>query len=102
MDKTTPHYPLQDILAQMDCVGSMNVRFAALDDLRELRLTRAVLLTIVRSLTDADFYKSMDSQINPGTWQDVYRPKYKGMVLYLKIGKAIDGDEFQVISCKEK
>jgi len=102
MDKATPHYPLAEILAQMDCVDSMNLKLSTLDDLRDLRLTRVTALAIVRSLTATDFYKSMESQINPDTWQDVYRPNYQGKALYLKFGKVIDGEEFQVVSCKEK
>jgi hypothetical protein len=102
MDKATPHYPLADIIAQMDCVDAMNIRFSTLDDLRDLGLAPGAVLKIVRSLTATDFYKSMDSQINPGTWQDVYRPQYDGSMLYLKFGKVIDSDEFLVVSCKEK
>ena len=102
MDKTTPHYLLEEILAQMDCVDSMNLRFSTLDDLRDLGLRPASVLAIVRGLSKSNFYKSMESHINPGTWQDVYRPTYQGTTLYLKFGKVIEGDEFLVVSCKEK
>jgi hypothetical protein len=102
MDYATPHYLLEDILAQMVSVDAMNLRFETLDDLRDLRLKQRHVLTIVRGLVHADFYKSMDSHSNPGTWQDVYRPNYQGTVLYLKFGKVIDRDEFLVVSCKDK
>jgi Fe2+ or Zn2+ uptake regulation protein len=102
MDKATPHYLLKDILVQMDSVDAMNLRFKTLDDLRELRIKPATVLDIVRTLTEAEFYKSMESNSNPGTWQDVYRPKHKEMVLYLKFGKVVDSEEFLVVSCKEK
>jgi motility quorum-sensing regulator/GCU-specific mRNA interferase toxin len=102
MDKATPHYPLEDIIAQMDCVDALNLRLSTYDDLRALRIKPAAVLTIVRGLTSGDFYKSMTSQINPGTWQDVYRPNYQGTVLYLKFGKVFDSDLFFVVSCKEK
>jgi len=102
MDKLTAHYQLSEIIAQMDCVDAMNLRIETLDDLRDLRMKAPALLQLVRNLTPRDFYKSMTSNINPGTWQDVYRPTYNGVMLYLKFAKAIDGDEYLVISCKEK
>jgi motility quorum-sensing regulator / GCU-specific mRNA interferase toxin len=102
MDKVTPHYSLQDIIEQMDCVDAMNLRFTTLDDLRALKIKPATALSLVRSLTTAEFYKSMESNINPGTWQDVYRPTYNGVTIYLKFGKVLDSDEFLVVSCKEK
>ena len=33
----------------------------------------------------ADFYKSMESKLFPGAWQDVYRVTYLGVPLYVKV-----------------
>ena len=39
----------------------------------------------VVALQATDFYKSMASEMRPGTWQDVYRPVYLGIPLYVKL-----------------
>jgi hypothetical protein len=55
----------------------------------------------VLALTGADFHKTMESTDLPGLWQDVYKPLFRRVRLYVKIqvgrrGKAV------VISFKEK
>jgi motility quorum-sensing regulator / GCU-specific mRNA interferase toxin len=52
------------------------------------------------ALTAADFYKSMESEAVPGLWQDVYRPVFEGLALYVKLQIWADG-LVVVISFKE-
>jgi hypothetical protein len=99
MDKAEPTYNLADIKAQMYCVAQTYMRDRVRDDLKELGITKVQLVAIIQSLTDNEFRKSMESVINPGTWQDAYQPQYGEQKLYLKFGKAPDGDEYIVVSC---
>lgn len=32
-----------------------------------------------------NFYKTMESERFPGLWQDVYKPRYRGVSLYVKL-----------------
>lgn len=56
-------------------------------------------MSCVLALTGADFYKTMESDAEPGRWQDVYRPTYGQTALYVKLQIAVDGDAI-VISFK--
>lgn len=54
----------------------------------------------VLSLSPSDFYKSMAAERRPGTMQDVYRPRFRGRALYVKLqlGTAVNGHQAVVIS----
>jgi len=55
---------------------------------------------VVTTLERTDFYKSMTTYSDARIWQDVYRPQWNEMVLYIKF--QIDGDGFLIVSFKEK
>ncbi len=59
------------------------------------------VINVIKAMTPSDFYKSM-KPTNPGfkNWQDVYRPFYKGVELYMKFQLGQSGQI--VISFKEK
>jgi hypothetical protein len=94
-----PTYSLSEIQAQMSCVADMYMRDEVRDDIKLLRISRSQLLGIIRGLKSTDFHKTMPARINPDTWQDAYCVSFSGENLYLKFGKAIDGEEFYVVSC---
>ncbi len=58
-------------------------------------------------LQPGDFYKSMESELVPGTWLDVYRPTLrtpthpKGIRVYCKVTISDDGVVLIVLSFKE-
>lgn len=56
-------------------------------------------MACVLALTASDFYETMESDAVPGLWQDVYRPTYGLMALYVKLQIERDGDAI-VISFK--
>jgi motility quorum-sensing regulator/GCU-specific mRNA interferase toxin len=72
---------------------------SALDGAAALGLTDEDVVACVLGLTSADFYKSMPALINRSLWQDVYRPRYAGLPLYVKV-QIIDGKIAVVISFK--
>jgi motility quorum-sensing regulator/GCU-specific mRNA interferase toxin len=53
----------------------------------------------VLSLREGDFFKTMPSEKRPGLSQDVYRCRYGGIAVYLKLQKGRGGDAV-VISFK--
>jgi motility quorum-sensing regulator/GCU-specific mRNA interferase toxin len=72
---------------------------SALDGAMDLNFDITDILAVISTLRDTDFYKTMESEKKMGYYQDVYRPTYQGIDLYVKIqisGKAV------VISFKRK
>ncbi len=51
----------------------------------ELGLDESDIVECVAGLVPGHFYKTMESQRNAGTWQDVYRPSLSGIPLYVKV-----------------
>ena len=54
-----------------------------------------VLDCILHSLAETHFYKTMPSEKVPGLWQDVYKLRYDGTPVYLKL--QIDFNEQSVV-----
>jgi hypothetical protein len=57
----------------------------ALSDALRLGLDSEDIEQVVRELRPAHFYKSMPATRVQGAWQDVYKLKYMGIPLYIKI-----------------
>lgn len=57
----------------------------ARDGAAELRLDESDVQACIQALDSGDFYKTMESEKRPGLWQDVYRPRYAGFALYVKL-----------------
>ncbi|MDR2189374.1 MAG: type II toxin-antitoxin system MqsR family toxin [Azonexus sp.] len=98
MEKYTPHYPLAEIQAQMTTVPAMNLTASARSGIRAVGMAQADALTVVRSLTRRDFYKSMTTHADHRVWQDMYHGWWQSLGLYIKFQQA--GDYF-VVSFKE-
>lgn len=98
MEKSTPHYKLSDILAQMTTVQAMNLTVSARTGIRACGMSQLDALAVLRGLRSKHFYKSMTTHADHRVWQDVYHGQWKGMALYIKIQRA---GEYFVISFKE-
>lgn len=59
------------------------------------------MLAVVQGLTAMDFDKSMTTFANHKVWQDVYKPVWKGVDLYVKFQRDDNGYYF-TISFKER
>ncbi len=53
------------------------------------------------ALDESDFYKTMTSIQIPGLMQDVYRPRYLGVELYVKVQLSPERNTAVIISFKE-
>ncbi len=98
-EKNRPHYSLRDIKAQMTTVEALNLTGSALDGITDAGMDVDDALEVIQSLKTTMFYKSMTTYANHSVWQDVYRPSWNGLPLYVKIQRS---DEYFVISFKER
>ena len=85
MEKLRPHYPLQLVLAI--AAQSTGIRFTVIsyNGAAELGLEESDMHAVIKNLNRTVFYKSMTSYGDNTIWQDVYRPTYKSVQLYIKI-----------------
>lgn len=73
----------------------------------DLGMPRHLVFAVVAALKATEFYKTMQSEQNPGLWQDVYRtsvtcPKYpSGVTVYCKVQLVHGGLTVVVISFKK-
>ena len=102
MEKKTPHYKLEAILAQMVDISSLRLTDSARKSIYfELGWELEDALKLVRSLTRKNFFKSMTTIRNHKVWQDVYHAQWRDIEIYLKFQQYEDAYYFTV-SFKEK
>jgi hypothetical protein len=58
------------------------------------------IVECVCALTADDYEQTLDSTKIPGTFQDVYSPRFHGFELYVKV-RLVDGRQVVVISFKQ-
>ena len=93
-----PHYPLGDVKKGVGA-GRYWITRQAGADAAKASLDESEIKECVLALTDQDFYKTMPSRKFPGMNQDVYRCRYAGLALYVKL-QVGRGGEAVVISFK--
>jgi motility quorum-sensing regulator / GCU-specific mRNA interferase toxin len=99
-DKGTPHYRLAAVLRTVATRGVDAFTRMALDNARLMGLSGAEALSVVASLRNGYFYKSMSTKSDYRVWQDVYHaPCPNGKVAYIKLTLQ---DGAVVIQFKEK
>jgi motility quorum-sensing regulator/GCU-specific mRNA interferase toxin len=97
MEKQTPHCKLSVIKAMIEA-GSVRTTKAAREGGAALGFDFDSMLEVVKSLTPADFYKSMTTHADHRIWQDVYRPVTSAGEVYLKLTVI---DDVLIVSFKE-
>lgn len=98
MEKRTPHHDLAEVKCLIER-GAFAITAVATQGAFALGLFEEDILEAILSLTRRDFYKSMTSYSDHRCWQDVYHPKTKAGIIYLKF--TIQNDVL-VLSFKEK
>ena len=85
-DYPDPAYDLSQV-QEMARAGSFHIRRKALDGAAELDLDRHDILDCILGLEANDFHKSMDAgtRLWAGCRQDVYKPTYNRIQLYVKL-----------------
>jgi motility quorum-sensing regulator/GCU-specific mRNA interferase toxin len=95
-----PHYPLKAIRTAFADAARLNRTMTAADGAEELGMDEQAVVDVIGGLTTGDFDKSMPSEIDPATWQDVYKPVIEGRELYVKFTLDAQG-QLLLISFKE-
>jgi len=97
----TPKYSLEQI-QEFAAAGGTRVKFtrSALEGARILYLNAADIVACVCGLTEHDYEQTLESTRFPGTFQDVYKPRYQGFEIYLKV-RLIEDRKTLVISFKK-
>ena len=97
MEKRTPHYPLSDVNTLLQ-VGKVRSTVSALAGAAALGFDFDGMFEIIKTLTPADFYKSMTTHSDHRVWQDVYRPTTSAGEIYIKLTVV---DDVLIVSFKE-
>ncbi|MBA2245903.1 MAG: type II toxin-antitoxin system MqsR family toxin [Gemmatimonadetes bacterium] len=93
-------YDLREIQRRVRA-GEYLITAAAQRGVAALALDEGDVVACVLELRDSDFFKSMESELMPGLWQDVYRPVYQSTPLYVKLQIRADAGAV-VISFKRR
>lgn len=102
MEKRRAHYNLGEIKAAFSNPDRLvNVTTVAQRGARAVDLLDDDIVAVVQELSASVCYKSMTSYSDHTIWQDVYRPTYKGIELYVKFSKRPDG-QYILLSFKRR
>lgn len=97
MEKRTPHCKLTVVKSHIEA-GMVRSTKSALIGGAALGLDYGGIISIVKALTPADFYKSMTTYADHRVWQDVYRPTTPVGEVYLKLTVI---EDLLIVSFKE-
>lgn len=97
MEKGRPHCKLAVVKLLVES-GQVRTTKAAREGATALGFDFDGMLDVIRSLTMADFYKSMTTHDDHRVWQDVYRPTTPAGEVYLKLTVV---EDVLVVSFKE-
>lgn len=97
MEKRTPHCKLSVVKALIDA-GKVRATGSAVAGAAALGFDFEAMVSLVRGLKTADFYKSMTTYHDHRIWQDVYRTATPAGEVYLKLTVI---DEVLIVSFKE-
>jgi hypothetical protein len=73
------------VIQQLVAAGKWTATHVALAGASALKFDRTDIEECVAALSLSDFHKTMDSTKKPGQMQDVYRPTYLDIPIYLKL-----------------
>ena len=97
MEKGTPHCKLPVVKAMIEA-GKVRSTLSALAGGAALGFDFEGIVSVIKALTPADFYKSMTTHADHRIWQDVYRPATSAGEVYLKLTVI---DDVLIVSFKE-
>ncbi|WLH13773.1 type II toxin-antitoxin system MqsR family toxin [Pseudomonas hefeiensis] len=101
MEKSTPHYDLTVVKAEVLRLGSKPFTMSAQQGARRMLLSTARMLRIIASLECRMLHKSMTTYADHRVWQDVYHTTFQDREIYIKVTYRPGGGH-PVVSFKEK
>ena len=101
MIEKQPKYNLAHIKRAFRRVSQLRMTYSAIQTQYLLGFSDQDVVATIQALTGKDFYKSMPP-LRAGftAWQDVYKPLFKGVELYIKF--QVDRRGEVIVSFKEK
>jgi hypothetical protein len=97
MERREPAYGLGSVQAAFG-EGRFQITVRVAAHLERRGWSRGTIGACVASLAPADFYKSQRHLTRPGTWLDIYKPAFRGELLYVKSVLQEDGQRYRVLS----
>jgi motility quorum-sensing regulator / GCU-specific mRNA interferase toxin len=97
VEKRKPHCTLSVVRALIER-NQIRATGSALRSAASLDMDFDDMVTVVKGLSMADFYKSMTTHADHKVWQDVYRPRTRAGNVYLKLTVI---DDVLIVSFKE-
>ena len=97
MEKGTPHCKLSVVKVMIEA-GKVRSTVSALAGGAALGFDFDGIVDVVKTLTPADFHRSMTTHAEHRVWQDVYRPTTPAGEVYLKLTVV---DDVLIVSFKE-
>lgn len=94
-----PYYDLE-LIKGLISEGSYRVTVQARQDALSIGFDAAAVRDCILALNETHFYKAMPAEKVPGLWQDVYKVRYAGVFVYLKLQIGFTGRAV-IISFKE-
>jgi len=92
MEKSTPHYRLDDIKTVVAFRALKAFTITAQRGADALEISEAEAISVVLGLQAHNFYKSMTTHADHRVWQDVYHARCpNGRVAYIKLTLRDDG-----------
>ncbi|TNB86280.1 type II toxin-antitoxin system MqsR family toxin [Pseudomonas sp. Fig-3] len=101
MEKSTPHYDLAVVKAEVLRLGNKVFTMSAQQGARRMSLSTARMLQIMASLEYRMLHKSMTTYADHRIWQDVYHTTFQDREIYIKVTYRPGGGH-PVVSFKEK
>ena len=95
-----PRYPLGQIKTAFADPARLNRTMSAAEGAEALGMDEEAVVKAIAGLRPEDFDKSMPSDLDPATRQDVYKPVVRGRELYVKFTRDRQGG-LLLISFKE-
>jgi motility quorum-sensing regulator / GCU-specific mRNA interferase toxin len=100
-EKRKPHYPLSRLQELVRDPATRQITASSRRGAAEFNWSEEDIVRCIISLTHRDFYKSMTTYQNSKIWQDVYRPTFRNVELYVKLQVSLD-EQGVVISFKQR
>ena len=85
MEKHLAHYPLTVVRQLLDDDQFRFTRSARMSIRNELNMRLEDAVEVLYSLRPPDLYKSMTTHFDHTLWQDVYKPEWDDVLLYIKL-----------------
>ncbi|HEU4452065.1 MAG TPA: type II toxin-antitoxin system MqsR family toxin [Longimicrobium sp.] len=77
----------------------VHITMSAVAGARALYMSAGDIVDCISDMTEEDYEQTLESISIPGTFQDVYKPRYEGFAIYLKV-RMVEDRQTIVISFK--